>query len=49
MKITYLGHSCFLVETRQAKLIIDPFLTENPAATLSHDDMLVFIQSRRQR
>ena len=24
-------------------------MDENPAATLSHDDMLVFIQSRRQR
>ena len=40
MKITYLGHSCFLVETRQAKLIIDPFLTENPAATLKAADIV---------
>jgi L-ascorbate metabolism protein UlaG (beta-lactamase superfamily) len=40
MKLTYLGHSCFLVETRQAKLIIDPFLTENPAATLKAADIV---------
>lgn len=32
MKITYLGHSCFLVETSTSRLIIDPFLTGNPTA-----------------
>lgn len=35
MKITYLGHSCFLVETSAARLIIDPFLTGNPLAPMA--------------
>ncbi len=32
MNITYLGHSCFLVETGRARLLIDPYLDENPRA-----------------
>ncbi|MDF9828413.1 L-ascorbate metabolism protein UlaG (beta-lactamase superfamily) [Ereboglobus sp. PH5-5] len=39
MKITYLGHSCFLVETSTASLVIDPFLTGNPTATAKADDI----------
>lgn len=39
MKITYYGHSCFLVETRQHRLIIDPFLTDNPNAPLKADEV----------
>jgi len=39
MRLTYLGHSCFLVETRQARLIIDPFLTGNPMAPLQAADI----------
>mgnify|MGYP003340490293 CR=1 FL=1 len=31
MRITFLGHSCFLVETGRARILIDPFLTGNPA------------------
>ncbi len=34
MRVTYYGHSCFLVETAKARLILDPFLTGNPAATV---------------
>lgn len=34
MKITFYGHSCFLVETAKARLLIDPYLTDNPAAAL---------------
>lgn len=34
MKLTYLGHSCFLVETAKARLLIDPYLTDNPVAKL---------------
>lgn len=33
MKITYYGHSCFLVETGGKRLLFDPFLTGNPLAT----------------
>ena len=32
MRLTFLGHSCFLVETSLARILIDPFLTGNPAA-----------------
>jgi len=32
MKITYLSHSCFLLETSTHRLIIDPFLSGNPLA-----------------
>lgn len=37
MRLTYHGHSCFTVETAGARLIIDPFLTGNPAAKLTAD------------
>lgn len=37
MKLTYLGHSCFLVETTQARLLIDPYLSDNPAAKTKPD------------
>lgn len=39
MRITYLGHSCFLVETEQARLLLDPFLTDNPKAVLAAADV----------
>ena len=32
MKLSYLSHSCFFVETSTHRLIIDPFLTGNPLA-----------------
>ena len=39
MKITYLGHSCFFVETDSARIIIDPFLTGNPLASMAAADV----------
>lgn len=39
MKITFLGHSCFLVETATARLLIDPFLTGNPQAAARAEDI----------
>jgi L-ascorbate metabolism protein UlaG (beta-lactamase superfamily) len=39
MRLTYLGHSCFFVETSRARLIIDPFLTGNPTAARSAADL----------
>lgn len=32
MKITYLGHSCLLIETNHSKIIVDPFISGNPLA-----------------
>jgi L-ascorbate metabolism protein UlaG (beta-lactamase superfamily) len=32
MRITYFGHSCFLVEVSGKKLLFDPFITGNPLA-----------------
>ncbi|MEM9733996.1 MAG: metal-dependent hydrolase [Pseudomonadota bacterium] len=31
MKITWLGHSAFRLETEQARILVDPFFTGNPA------------------
>lgn len=39
MKITYLGHSGFLIETATARIAIDPFLTGNPVATMQAADV----------
>jgi len=30
MRLTYFGHSCFLVEVAGARLVLDPYLSENP-------------------
>ena len=32
MEVIYLGHSCFLVQTSRARLLIDPYLNDNPKA-----------------
>ncbi len=32
MKLTYFGHSCFLLETESAKILFDPFITPNELA-----------------
>ncbi|HUG09933.1 MAG TPA: metal-dependent hydrolase [Opitutaceae bacterium] len=39
MRIIYLGHSCFLVETGSHKLLIDPFISGNELATVSADSI----------
>ncbi|WP_442604060.1 metal-dependent hydrolase [Paenibacillus sp. KN14-4R] len=41
MKIQFLGHSCFLVEANGSRVIIDPFLTENPSAAVKANDIQV--------
>ncbi len=30
MQLTYFGHSCFLLETAGTRLVLDPYLKENP-------------------
>ncbi|MGH2532337.1 MAG: metal-dependent hydrolase [Thermomicrobiales bacterium] len=37
--ITYLGHSAFLVEADGKSVLVDPFLTGNPTAARSADDL----------
>ena len=37
MKITYYGHSVFVIEDKDFKAIIDPFITGNPLASCSVD------------
>ena len=36
-KVTFLGHGTFEVETRGKRILIDPFLTDNPAASTTAD------------
>lgn len=37
-KITWLGHSTYQIETAGKTILLDPFLTGNPSATISADD-----------
>lgn len=41
MKITYYGHSSLLVEEGGVRVIIDPFLTGNPASGIAPQDIQV--------
>lgn len=41
MKITYYGHSCLLVEGLDKRVIIDPFLSGNPASGIDPADIEV--------
>ncbi|QLC49685.1 metal-dependent hydrolase [Methanolobus zinderi] len=38
VRLTWLGHSCFEIASEK-KLLIDPFINENPAATVSASDL----------
>ena len=37
VKITWLGHSCFALEADGHRLLIDPYLNDNPAAPIKAD------------
>ena len=39
MRLTYFGHSCFLVETTKARIILDPFLNDNPSSPIKAKDV----------
>lgn len=39
MKVQYLGHSAVLIEDRDVKAIIDPFISENPNCPLKVDGL----------
>ena len=38
-KISFFGHACFQVEHKGQKLLFDPFLTDNPQAVVSADEL----------
>lgn len=40
-KLTYLGHSAFILEGAGTAIVIDPFLTGNPLATMAAKDVKV--------
>jgi L-ascorbate metabolism protein UlaG (beta-lactamase superfamily) len=40
-KLTYLSHSAFLLEGSQGSVVIDPFLSENPKATIAPEAIKV--------
>ena len=39
IKITWYSHASFLIETDQAKLLVDPFITGNPLAPVKADEV----------
>lgn len=41
MQITYYGHSALGIESANGLILIDPFISENPRASLSLDELLV--------
>ena len=38
-RLTYLGAAGFDIEGPEHRILIDPFLSENPAAPMSHDEL----------
>lgn len=41
MKLFFHGHACFEIDTGQGKIIIDPWLKDNPQATIEPEDLQV--------
>lgn len=39
MKVTFIGHSSFMLEDGKSRILIDPFVTGNPAATVRPEDL----------
>ena len=39
LKITWYSHACFLIDTGDSNLLIDPFLTDNPLAPVRADSV----------
>ncbi len=38
-KFNYFGHACFLLDTGKEKLLFDPFLTNNPLASIKAEEV----------
>ena len=41
LKLTYIGHSAFLVDDGKTRIIIDPFITKNPQTKMRAEDIKV--------
>jgi len=41
MKITYYGHACVMIEVEGKKLLIDPFLRDNPLCPVKPEELAV--------
>ena len=41
LKLTALGHACFMLETAEHSVIFDPWLSENPEAAVSQEEVSV--------
>ncbi|WMW23148.1 metal-dependent hydrolase [Methanolobus mangrovi] len=39
IRLTWLGHSCFQIDVEGITVLIDPFITGNPAATVQPEDL----------
>ena len=39
IRLTWYGQACFLIDTGDARLLIDPFITGNPMATIKSEDI----------
>jgi len=39
MEITFLGHSCFLIQLNQGTILVDPFITGNPLTNYDIDNI----------
>jgi L-ascorbate metabolism protein UlaG (beta-lactamase superfamily) len=37
LRISWLSHACFLIEANQTRILIDPFVTDNPLAPVKAD------------
>ena len=39
LKFNYYGHACFQIDDGKYKILFDPFLTGNPAATIKAEEV----------
>jgi L-ascorbate metabolism protein UlaG (beta-lactamase superfamily) len=39
IKVTWYSHACFLIETDGGKLLIDPFITDNPLSPINSEEV----------
>lgn len=39
LKVSWLSHSCFLIEAGPTKILIDPFVTDNPLSPVKADEV----------